>query len=228
METNLTISQLFLLHFGCRYFLIHLTVVNKTRLDTIKVLAGVLFAIGVIPQACSGWKPDQKEESNMTNTPARVSLASEVDANYTQLQNLLTARRYKEADQETTRMMLFVARREEEGWLDTKAIGSFPCQDLRTIDQLWVQNSNGRFGFSVQRQVYNQVGKDLVKFADQVEWRVYGAWKNYDELMDEEIEKAPQAHLPIESFIWELASPLGIWAGVEWGTLFSRVETCKM
>ncbi len=71
----------------------------------------------------------------------------------------------------------------KEGWLDTKAIGSLPCQDLRTIDQPWVQNSNGRFGFSVQKEIYNQVGKDIDKFADQVEWLVNGNLKSYDELI---------------------------------------------
>lgn len=210
VETNLTTCHFFAM-LRTKYFLSQFTLVHKIRLKILGIVIIAIAAAGV-SQSWNAWKTYQQEG----------------DANYTQLQNLLKARRYKEADQETTRMMLVVARREKEGWLDTKAIGSFPCQDLRTIDQLWVQNSNGRFGFSVQRQVYNQVGKDLVKFADQVEWRVYGAWKNYDELIDEEIEKAPQAHLPIESFIWELASPLGIWAGVEWGTLFSRVESCKI
>jgi hypothetical protein len=167
---------------------------DKTRLETIRVLAVVFVAIAVITQACSSQKADQREESNTSKSQAWVSLASEVDADHTQLQNLLKARRYKEADQETNRIMLFVARREKEGWLDTKAIDSFPCQDLRTIDQLWVQNSNGRFGFSVQKQVYNQVGKDFGKFSDQVKWRVNGNWKGYNEMIWE--VGAPLGHLP--------------------------------
>ena len=31
---------------------------------------------------------------------------------------------------------------------------NFPCDDLRTIDQLWVHYSNGKFGFSVQKKIY--------------------------------------------------------------------------
>jgi len=123
-----------------------------------------------------------------------VVLASEVGANYTKLQDLLVARKYKEADQETALLMLWVACREKEGWLDTESINEFPCQDLRTIDQLWVQNSNGRFGFSVQKQVYNQVGKDFGKFSDQVKWRVNGNWKGYNEMIWE--VGAPLGHLP--------------------------------
>lgn len=123
-----------------------------------------------------------------------VVLASEVGANYTRLQDLLVARKYKEADQETARLMLWVACREKEGWLDTESINEFPCQDLRTIDQLWVQNSNGRFGFSVQKEIYNQIGKNWVKFADQVEWSVAGKTKGYEQLMFE--MRAPKGHLP--------------------------------
>jgi hypothetical protein len=204
--------------------------VYKTKIETIKVLAGVFVTITVITQACSGWKPDQKYESNFPNPPAKVSLASEVGANYTQLQNLLKARKYKEADQETTRMILFVSRRDKEGWLDTKAIDSFPCQDLRTIDHLWVQNSSGRFGFSVQRQVYNQIGKDWEKFADQVGWRINGSWKSYNELGWE--ITSPQAHLPGE---WGVGSRLGVMgigsisSGVVGRSyLFSRTETCNI
>ncbi|MFM6157334.1 MAG: GUN4 domain-containing protein, partial [Sphaerospermopsis kisseleviana] len=48
---------------------------------------------------------------------------------YTRLQNLLTARSWKEADEETTRVMLTVAKQQ---WLNTESINNFPCADLRT------------------------------------------------------------------------------------------------
>ncbi|NMF67536.1 GUN4 domain-containing protein, partial [Brasilonema octagenarum] len=67
--------------------------------------------------------------------------------NYTQLRDLLAAGNWKQADEETARVMLAVAGREKQGWLDVKHIDNFPCLDLRTIDQLWVKYSNGRFGF---------------------------------------------------------------------------------
>lgn len=209
---------------------------HKTTLENVGIIAAVVAAFAGVSQAWTAWQAYQQGQQNspssisisssspasaaVPNSPTGVSLASEVDANYTTLQNLLKARKYKEADQETNRMMLFVARREKEGWLDTKAIGNFPCQDLRTIDQLWVQNSNGRFGFSAQKEIYNQVGKDWMKLADQVEWSVNGNWKNYDEIIWE--VRAPPGHLP---------GPVngrvgGGVVGVE--SVFSRVETCKM
>lgn len=204
-----------------------LTLVQKARLELFGiVIAAIAAAAGVI-QAWTAWKAYQQQEAQQPvpqnspsivyispspvpvatpNSPAGASLASEVDENYTTLQNLLKERRYKEADQETNRMMLFVARRVKEGWLDTKAIDSFPCKDLLTINQLWAQNSNGRFGFGIQGQVYNQVGNDLVKFDDRVEWRVNGNWKSYDELIWE--IRAPKAHLPYLRLGWK---QLGGW-----------------
>ena len=35
---------------------------------------------------------------------------------------------------------------------------NFPCQDLGTIDKLWVEYSDGKFGFSVQKKIYQDLG----------------------------------------------------------------------
>ena len=77
---------------------------------------------------------------------------------YRKLRDLLAAGKWKEADEETTRVMLAVAKREKEDWLDVKHIDNFPCEDLRTIDQLWVKYSDGKFGFSVQKRIYQGLG----------------------------------------------------------------------
>ena len=89
---------------------------------------------------------------------------SAVGMDYINLRNLLAAKKWKEADEETRRVMLKVAGREEGGWLDRKSIDKFPCEDLRTIDQLWVKYSNGRFGFSVQERIYQSLGGVLLSF----------------------------------------------------------------
>ena len=48
--------------------------------------------------------------------------------------------------------------RQEEGYLRKEDIKNFSCQNLRTIDQLWVKYSNGRFGFSVQKKIWQACG----------------------------------------------------------------------
>ncbi len=85
---------------------------------------------------------------------SNIKLISEVGVNYSFLEELLSQGQWKEADRETIRVMLEAVNREYEGWLTSKTIKSFPCADLQTIDQLWVHYSGGKFGFSVQLQIY--------------------------------------------------------------------------
>ena len=42
--------------------------------------------------------------------------------------------------------------------------------DLNTIDTLWKENSDGRFGFSIQKDIYQRC-KDRDKFGNKVGWR---------------------------------------------------------
>ena len=88
-------------------------------------------------------------------------LSSKKGIDYTRLRDLLKAGEWKEADQETLAVMLKIADREKEGWLNIYSIEQFPCTDLRTIDQLWVRYSNGHFGFSVQKVIWQEVGKKM-------------------------------------------------------------------
>ena len=70
----------------------------------------------------------------------RRLLHREID--YKKLYNLLATRKWKEADEETARIMLAITKREKEGYLDTRSINSFPCEDFCTIDNLWTQYSD--------------------------------------------------------------------------------------
>jgi eukaryotic-like serine/threonine-protein kinase len=121
-----------------------------------------------------------------------------------------------------------VAKREKEGWLDVNSIDNFPCVDLRTIDQLWVKYSNGRFGFSVQKRIYQSLGgtrqydkKIWEAFGDKVGWRKGGNWLSNRMTF---MEKAPEAHLP------GLGGRTSCWWGCGvWGvsSLASRLVKCN-
>ncbi|MBW4623968.1 MAG: GUN4 domain-containing protein [Brasilonema octagenarum HA4186-MV1] len=138
----------------------------------------------------------------------------------TTLRDLLVSGRWKEADHETLRIMLNLTNREQEGWLNVASIHNFPHEDLRAIDQLWVESSNGRFGFSVQQRIWKSVGGNLKAndkiyeaFGDCVEWRVHKNWLQINELTFN--SSAPTGHLPavavrlgglswgIDGFLWE-------------------------
>jgi hypothetical protein len=156
---------------------------------------------------------------------AGVVLASEVGADYTKLRDLLVAQKYKEADQETARVMLWVASRGKKWleFLDPESINEFPCSDLRTIDQLWVQNSNGYFGFSIQKEIYNQAGENWIEFAYQVGWMNGEEFKSYEQYTFE--ISALKGHLPAVGWCWDSMrcyGTAGVWFGGGRFTLFSR------
>ncbi|WP_143046398.1 serine/threonine-protein kinase [Trichormus sp. NMC-1] len=131
-------------------------------------------------------------------------LKSSCGIDYTKLHDLLKAGKWKEADEETRRLMLAVAKREKEGWLDLEDIDNFPCEDLRTIDQLWVKYSDGKFGFSVQKRIYQSFGgtrennsEIWEKFGDKVGWRRGNNWLYYKDITFLDKDKAPEGHFPV-------------------------------
>ena len=153
---------------------------------------------------------------------------SERGVDYTHLQDLLAAGEWQKADRETEAVMLQVSGREEEGWLTEEDMETFPCQDLRTIDQLWVKYSDGRFGFSIQKYIWQDIENttkddnvDTWKyFGDKVGWRVNDYWIGYSNLtfsLD-----APEGHLPGWVFVSGFVA-----GGFFGGGLFSRVESCE-
>jgi serine/threonine-protein kinase len=110
-------------------------------------------------------------------------IKAQVSARYRQLEALLAAGKWQEADQETAKVILEVANRTEQGQLDVASIDNFSCEDLKAIDGLWVKYSKGRFGFSVQKRIYQSLGgtreydqKVWDAFADQVGWQKEGGW----------------------------------------------------
>ena len=148
-----------------------------------------------------------------------VELKSSCGMDYNKLRDLLKTGKWQEADEETARVMLAVAKREKEGWLDVNSIDNFPCEDLRTIDQLWVKYSDGKFGFSVQKRIYQGLGgtreynrEIWEKFGDKVGWRKVGNWLYYKNITFD--KKAPEGHLP--------AGEKGWWEGVGGVSLLSR------
>jgi hypothetical protein len=107
-------------------------------------------------------------------------------------------------------------------------IHDFPCEDLRTINQLWLHYSNGKFGFSVQKEIYESLGgtrkygqQVSEKFGDRVGWRKGGKWLEYTELTFNIV--APKAHFPFYS----LSLVVRLYFGFS-PTLAQRLVSCKI
>jgi GUN4-like/NACHT domain len=102
-----------------------------------------------------------------------------VDARYQALAGYLKAGDWEKADNETYRLMITTVGKEEGQYLDAEDLLNFPCEPLQTIDRLWVEHSAGKFGFSVQKEIYlscggiadgKYYGEAYFKFLQAVGW----------------------------------------------------------
>ena len=101
------------------------------------------------------------------------------------LQNLLVAKNWQEADLETKRLTFQINSEDlniDSGLSVRKAlipkIKAFSTEELEEIDRLWVEHSNGHFGFSIQWQSYQDIlaeEKELGK-AVKEKYLIGGRW----------------------------------------------------
>jgi energy-coupling factor transporter ATP-binding protein EcfA2 len=144
---------------------------------------------------------------------------------YFKLAYYLQTGQWKEADRETLEVMRRVIDK-----ISIEGIKNFPCADLRVIDRLWVKYSNGKFGFSVQKQIWLDVNGKLdygddedaaqqafLKFSSQVEWQKDGKFIPDTDLVWE-VAIAPLAHHPNPFFL----------TGAPPTYLYSRIQTCRL
>ncbi|HEY9878868.1 MAG TPA: GUN4 domain-containing protein [Leptolyngbyaceae cyanobacterium] len=200
-----------------------------------KQLANVIHKASQLgPQAAQLVYDCLREYRNLNKL--NPALVQELGAlRYQQLETYLKQGEWQEADQETYRLMITTVGKEEGQLFDPDDLQNFPCEELRTIDGLWVKYSNGKFGFSVQKQIYVETGNPLdgkyhketwEKFCDRIGWMRKGKYvsSTYSTV-------APTAHLPgrrmvpiardedMESTRFLVASGF---------LLFSRAQTCRL
>jgi serine/threonine-protein kinase len=178
--------------------------------------------------------PIKQSESNSQTT---------VDIDYTLLRELLAAQSWRRADQVTQRLMVQVCGR-EAGRLRLEEIRHFPCDALYMINYLWLDYSNGLFGFSMQKEIWQSVGGRLDmnyeaweqfsssrskwrvnspwhRFGNRVGWRIKEQWLTHD-CLNFSLD-AVKGHLPS----WQLVSPSPEKSAKSLVMLFCRTEVCK-
>jgi hypothetical protein len=174
--------------------------------------------------------------------PRSTLISSTTGVDYTTLRELLQQKKWKEADQKTSDLMLAAANRQQERYLDEESINKFACEDLRMLNQEWLKASGGKFGFSVQLRIYKQTGntpgsfdgETYKRFGDAVGWRKNGEWQDYYKQLIWAPSMAPQGHLPIlvnSGFYasgWERMWG-GVWAGGVYDSLLAlRLVNCSI
>ncbi|WP_377474551.1 GUN4 domain-containing protein [Microcoleus anatoxicus] len=133
-----------------------------------------------------------------------INLISSTGVDYTKLRDYLSNKKWKEADQETWAVMCQSLSMTARTQLDKSQIFQLPCEDLQIVDRLWMQYSQDRFGFSVQKQIYESVKGDYVRFCDRVNWPTYNSATASGQFKFS--YKSPPGHLPSRSWV----------GGVQW------------
>ena len=122
---------------------------------------------------------------------------------YSQLAKLLNTQSWQDANTETHLLLLKVTNRENIGWLSTRAIATFPCAPLQTMDDLWDSASHGRFGFGVQSRLWEKVNYGQIESFNrdaQANFFKQVGWQTTDKNSSEPILifslQSPVGHLP--------------------------------
>ncbi len=109
----------------------------------------------------------------------RQALVSQTTGNdYSELDRALRHREWKKADELTRTFMLKVMS--TSGHLSEDEMSRFPGEDLKLIDNLWVQHSEGKLGFSVQKRIWQECGSPGPDYAaNKAAWKKFGQRVNW-------------------------------------------------
>jgi GUN4-like/NACHT domain len=124
---------------------------------------------------------------------------------YDRLARLMEAGLWEKADQETYRLMIQTCGKDFEDSFGEDDLREFPSLDLNRIDELWFTKSDGRFGFSVQKRIWENCGspesdyknnkEKWDAFWDEVGWRPEIGSFIYDQLKFS-LTESPDGELP--------------------------------
>lgn len=141
------------------------------------------------------------KEFLQTNFPEGiVPLKSECGINYNPLQQLLAVQDFQAADRLTIQKMCELAGPTalQRKWLYFTEVDNFPSVDLQTINHLWLVHSEGKFGFSVQREIWLGLGKNWENFWTKIGWKNGNNWTRYPNEFIWDLS-APKGHLPLSN-----------------------------
>lgn len=180
------------------------------RTNSIKILGITITGIATVATIAAAILQPEETRSCITfdrsNCPflkvlAAPNIASEVGADYELLTKLLQNKKYREANEETGRIVLWLVNRQKKGYIDGGSLKRLPCKDMQTIDKLWSKNSNGRFGFKVQKEIWDNILFDNYSveksktFGKEIGWIENDIWLNSPDELTFQLN-APRGHLP--------------------------------
>lgn len=159
-----------------------------------------------------------------------VTPVPRVELNFQPLETALAAQQFHQANEATRRLLLAATNRTRQGWLTTDTIEQISCDDLKKIDQLWLEHSNNRFGFTPQFEAFIATGnrpgrlmspESYDKFGDRIGWRKDNQWIIFKKNLDFSIN-APAGHLPSPRDEYQING-----GRLEYTALMGRFQACQ-
>jgi hypothetical protein len=129
-----------------------------------------------------------------------VPLRSSMGVDYTSLQQLLAKQDFQAADKLNNQKLCELAGADAVGrkWIYFTEVEQLPSIDLQTIDTLWQIHSEGKFGFSIQREIWLGSSKDWSKLWSKIAWKSGNNWTRYPGAFTWDLT-APRGHLPLSN-----------------------------
>jgi hypothetical protein len=159
------------------------------------------FLEGNAYQALYNASSAKATEFLQTHFPTGIlPLRSERNNDYSTLQKLLAQQDFEAADRLTLQKLCELAgpAAVQRKWVYFTEVSSLPVTDLQTINSLWLVHSEGKFGFSVQREIWLSVGKDWDKLWPKIGWKSANNWTRYPQAFTWNLN-APRGHLPLSN-----------------------------
>lgn len=162
---------------------------------------------------------------------------SDVGISYDELAKMLDHQQWESAAAETQYLIFQVTQRTQHppigrDWLTREGVSTFPCRDLRTINDLWLNASNGHYGFTPQAKLWGKSFNPAQIQRDPQRWERYRDRLGWRPRKDKEFQPDIEGRLPepIKSTADFNDRPLRDaetidFAGAAW---LYRVEQCKL
>ncbi|GBF82935.1 GUN4 domain-containing protein [Aphanothece sacrum] len=161
----------------------------------------------------------------------RPLISPETQVDYTPLRNLLSTQQWFRANETTRELILKAINRDEQGWMSRQDIATLACWDLKTIDSLWQEYSQKKFGFSEQFPIFIETGnkpgrllnsENYDQFGNRVGWRKDNQWITFKQNLNYSLD-APVGHLPIPRSEYEITG-----GRLNYTAITQRMVDCKI
>lgn len=173
---------------------------------------------GKVVQILAVAESSEAQEFLQTQFPqGLVPVRSQRGIDYQPLQMLLVQQDFQAADRLTLENLCELAgpAAVQRRWIYFTEVDDFPVEDLQTINTLWLVYSEGKFGFSVQRDLWLSVGKNWDRLWPLIGWKSGNNWTRYPSGFTWNLT-APRGHLPLSNQLRGVRTMASLMAHPAW------------